>query len=621
MEYPFKDLLPLDEVLAREGYYKDWTHLDPEVFYSLTQISEYIKTKGYGVDVRLLIAQLAEHFGLKTTQVVDLANSLSTKHDALKDQFDEVIRDATSGADWGGEIVLARGGKPTLQARLDETTAQLAQIPKQYPVLNIMDFGADNTGQEDISQILDTIMFEYSSAEIKFPKGEYLIDIDIAQGEIGNSYTDTFIFSGNGNDSVIKINSFKGTHAFGFKGEVKLYNLMIDGMVDGVNTLNKVLWPYLMGVTHMENCYIKNMNGNLEFHPTKRVVIKNNTFDYSVDHAIYVRKTVKTLNTKQELIIEGNIFIGTGDYRDYHGGSASNPRDPIKIVGRLNRVIIKNNYFIGTNGAIGIQDNDIQSTLPRYTLIEGNTFATGYDSIRLTGVQSSLNEYAEIEILKNKFLSGSELNLEGYNLVNPSFINIQRHFYCSSLIIKGNSFKGVQDADIKAIECQDGSTTDVRKFSLEDNDFDNLQLFLRNTKGVIQGNTIKNVLNFINTNDTEQIFKGNTVINTSKLFQIPPGWNAPSFLISKNTFIDCEYLVKASSVHVGFIWIENTFKNVSTIFDTTLAESLNIAHAFMFLNNVLINTNVISDPVTPLPSKISQFPNYQLIGNNWNPLS
>ena len=72
MEYPFKDLLPLDEVLEREGYYKDWTHLDPKVFYSLTQISEYIKTKGYGVDVRLLIAQLAEHFSLKTSQINEI---------------------------------------------------------------------------------------------------------------------------------------------------------------------------------------------------------------------------------------------------------------------------------------------------------------------------------------------------------------------------------------------------------------------------------------------------------------------------------------------------------------------------------------------------------------------
>src|SRR5699024_5102425 len=91
MEYPFKDLLPLDEVLAREGYYKDWTHLDPEVFYSLTQISEYIKTKGYGVDVRLLIAQLAEHFGLKTTQVVDLGNLIQAEHATLKQQVQQAV--------------------------------------------------------------------------------------------------------------------------------------------------------------------------------------------------------------------------------------------------------------------------------------------------------------------------------------------------------------------------------------------------------------------------------------------------------------------------------------------------------------------------------------------------
>ena len=77
MEYPFKDLLPLDEVLEREGYYNDWTHLDPEVFYSLTQISEYIKTKGYGVDVRLLISQLAEHFGLRVTQITDAMNEFN----------------------------------------------------------------------------------------------------------------------------------------------------------------------------------------------------------------------------------------------------------------------------------------------------------------------------------------------------------------------------------------------------------------------------------------------------------------------------------------------------------------------------------------------------------------
>ena len=140
-EYPFKDLLPLDEVLEQEGYYRDWTHLDPEVFYSLTQISEYIKTKGFGIDVRLLIAQLAEHFGLKTAQVVDLANLLQQKFtnlegvtqsftnniNSLVAQMEADKNAVIANATVDSEVILARGGKATLGERLDDTTAQLAQ--------------------------------------------------------------------------------------------------------------------------------------------------------------------------------------------------------------------------------------------------------------------------------------------------------------------------------------------------------------------------------------------------------------------------------------------------------------------------------------------------------------
>ena len=118
MEYPFKDLLPLDEVLEREGYYKDWTHLDPKVFYSLTQISNYIKTKGYGVDVRLLIAQLAEHFSLKTSQI-----------NQIELFFKDVMQELAEEKDYHSlpEIAGARGGFDTLGERLNDTSTQLAQ--------------------------------------------------------------------------------------------------------------------------------------------------------------------------------------------------------------------------------------------------------------------------------------------------------------------------------------------------------------------------------------------------------------------------------------------------------------------------------------------------------------
>ena len=132
MEYPFKDLLPLDEVLEREGYYKDWTHLDPKVFYSLTQISEMIKTKGYGTDVRLLIAQLAEHFGLSVVEVTDIANGLIARQSAVENrqetvetQFDAVQRTATEATDWGAEIIVASDGETTLAKRLERDKSEV----------------------------------------------------------------------------------------------------------------------------------------------------------------------------------------------------------------------------------------------------------------------------------------------------------------------------------------------------------------------------------------------------------------------------------------------------------------------------------------------------------------
>ena len=180
MEYPFKDLLPIDEVLEREGYYNDWTHLDPEVFYSLTQISEYIKTKGYGVDVRLLISQLAEHFGLRVTQITDamnefndlkpkaelsisksaealtksqnalnvangidakatnalnLSESADTLSKSVQEQFNQVVIDGDSSVEAAQARVGADGEvNATLKARLDkehnEVTAQLAQMSR-----------------------------------------------------------------------------------------------------------------------------------------------------------------------------------------------------------------------------------------------------------------------------------------------------------------------------------------------------------------------------------------------------------------------------------------------------------------------------------------------------------
>ena len=200
MEYPFKDLLPLDEVLEREGYYKDWTHLDPEVFYSLTQISEYIKTKAYGVDVRLLISQLAEHFWLRVTQItdamaefIDLNNqvgelitksdqtkakatnalNLSTSADALsksvQEQFNQVVIDGDSSVEAAQARVDASGQtNPTLKARLDkEYNETLSKNP-----IYLTDYGVSHLESATVNtQLIQQAIVdaEYQSRPVILP--------------------------------------------------------------------------------------------------------------------------------------------------------------------------------------------------------------------------------------------------------------------------------------------------------------------------------------------------------------------------------------------------------------------------------------------------------------------
>ena len=206
MEYPFKDLLPLDEVLEREGYYKDWTHLDPEVFYSLTQISEYIKTKGYGADVRLLISQLAEHFGLSVVEVTDIANGLiarqsivENRQDAVENFNNQVIQEMTDkDVISAPEIIQMRDGEATASVRLDRdfqalndnisTSVEALKSHLEDAItergISIKALGAKGDMSEDASpyimQALDYVNSPDALTKTVFiPQGKYLINSDI----------------------------------------------------------------------------------------------------------------------------------------------------------------------------------------------------------------------------------------------------------------------------------------------------------------------------------------------------------------------------------------------------------------------------------------------------------
>ena len=99
MEYPFKDLLPREEVTARQGYYRDWTHIDANTFHQISELAKFIREKGYGSDTREAIAQGLER----------------------------VYHDAAMSGNANMEVSMARAGFNTLGERLNDTTAQLAQ--------------------------------------------------------------------------------------------------------------------------------------------------------------------------------------------------------------------------------------------------------------------------------------------------------------------------------------------------------------------------------------------------------------------------------------------------------------------------------------------------------------
>ena len=186
MEYPFKDLLPRDEVLEREGYYKDWTHLDPKVFYSLTQISEYIKTKGFGVDVRLLIAQLAEHFSLKTSQINDIERF-----------FKDVMQELGEDKDFYSlpEIAGARGGFDTLGARLNDTSTQLAQKVTK------------NRGEITSADLSQEVKEQMTGGSVAVVGKNAILTENIVDGQVTHEKTD-FITVGK--------NLFNGTLRYGY---------------------------------------------------------------------------------------------------------------------------------------------------------------------------------------------------------------------------------------------------------------------------------------------------------------------------------------------------------------------------------------------------------------------
>ena len=133
MEYPFKNLQPLDEATARTGYYRDWSHIDADTFHQISELATFIREKGHGADTREAMAQALERVyhdaaqsGNANMEVSMARGGFHTLGERLNDtntqlaQTKQAFNDSVSKVTTDSEVILARGGKTTLGTRIDD---------------------------------------------------------------------------------------------------------------------------------------------------------------------------------------------------------------------------------------------------------------------------------------------------------------------------------------------------------------------------------------------------------------------------------------------------------------------------------------------------------------------
>lgn len=92
--------------------------------------STWVRGKNKLIAMREALGQGLEIAGITAFNAERIAQKTQYRQDAVEDQFDAVQRTATETADWGGEIIVASDGEPTLQKRLDRDKQQIEDVKK-----------------------------------------------------------------------------------------------------------------------------------------------------------------------------------------------------------------------------------------------------------------------------------------------------------------------------------------------------------------------------------------------------------------------------------------------------------------------------------------------------------
>ena len=278
MEYPFKELQPLGEATARDGYYRDWTHIDADTFHQISELVKFIREKGHGADTREAMAQALER----------------------------VYHDAAQSGNSNMEVSMARGGFNTLGERLNNTTAQLAQTVKKGQVsindinINLGKITPNMVSDELLAQIAGNAAVNAVPADNSLTTEKY-VDDSVTHKKV--SFLEL--------DSQVSV--------FDREETVNLFDKGTVTPSSGINTSNGELSHYsdysasdFISVKPNTRYTRRLGTGNTGFYDGNYNFIKGfsgKRFFTTADETLYVRITVRNDQLDSEMLVEGDGML------------------------------------------------------------------------------------------------------------------------------------------------------------------------------------------------------------------------------------------------------------------------------------------------------------------------
>lgn len=461
----------------RYGYDKTPT---PTIDYDVSKVppeikkrTTWVKTKFTGEDVAEAYGQVGDIAGIYASEAKQLAERTQIRQDAVEDLNNQVIQEMTDkDVISAPEIIAARGDKPTLQARLDETTAQLVQtLRRTQSVVNIEEFGAvgnykfeTGTGADNAEAINNALATLTERGTLLIPEGFFFVGSEInihcnvnciGTIVVPNDVEGTFISFNKSEEVIMQANEVFDTLASGSKKlsvkasspytaeEISHYHFTLES--------NELLITRILGAEPQR--YTKNESGTFEGSVASNVILKDelkHSYTSLVDVTLTLSKktvrrdidnfkVVRNSGTAEEY--EQRLVAVRGNNLFFNGGYIDNLGTAIHIglaLQKAHDIHFNNFYTKDIEGNVGKDTYAILNNVSSYIYFDGYT----YVSSSVTGQRG----YSGIHGGHVRFINSDVIGVDdhwGYD-----YIFDRGRLGSTGITFAGGGFK-IKDSEVK----------------------------------------------------------------------------------------------------------------------------------------------------------------------------